>query len=58
MTVVINVQSVDGADREINYSNKCLSFFMKHPQALLWCFILIILGIAIGISEYAKQNKI
>lgn len=40
MSVVISVQSVDGADRgrrEINYSNKCLSFCMKHPQALLWC---------------------
>jgi hypothetical protein len=58
MSVVINVQSIDGEDREINSSNKCLKFFISHPQVLLWCFIIIILGISIGISEYAKQNKI
>lgn len=62
MSTVINIQSVDGADRgwgEIDpSSNKCLSFFMKHPQALLWCFIILILVISISISEYAKQNKI
>lgn len=62
MATVINVQSVDGADRgwgEINpSSNKCLSFCMKYPQTILWCFIITILIISIGISEYAKQNKI
>ena len=62
MSTVINVQSVDGADRgwgEIDStSNKICKFCIGHPQALLWCFIIIILGISIGISEYAKQNKI
>ena len=58
MSTVINVQSVDGTGEKISFSDKFSVFCMKHTQALLWCFIIMILGISIGISEYAKQNKI
>ena len=59
MSTVINVQSVDGEEREnLSFGNKVCKFCIGHPQALLWCFIIIILVISIGISEYAKQNKI
>ena len=58
MSTVINVQSVDGTREDLSFGDKVCKFCMKHPQALLWCFIIIILGISIGISEYAKQNKI
>lgn len=59
MSVVINVQSVDGEERKnLSFCDKICMFFMSHPMVLLWCFIIIILAISIGISEYAKQNKI
>ena len=38
MSVVINVQSVDGADREINYSNKCLRFFYETSTSFTMVF--------------------
>lgn len=58
MSTVINVQSVDGREEKISFSDKVCKFCMGHPQTLLWCFIIIILVISIGASEYAKQNKI
>lgn len=58
MSTVINIQSVDGTIEDLSFGDKVCKFCMEHPQALLWCFIIIILGISIGISEYAKQNKI
>ena len=59
MTTVINVQSQDNLEEEkLSCFDKLCKFMMKHPQTILWCFIIIILGISIGISEYAKQNKI
>lgn len=60
MSVVINVQSINNEDedRKVSFGDKCCQCCMSHPQLLLWFFILLILGITIGISEYAKQNKI
>ncbi len=55
MSVVINVQSVDGEERKnLSFCDKICMFFMSHPMVLLWCFIIIILAISIGISEYAE----
>lgn len=59
MGVVINVRSIDGEEREnLSFVDKICKFCMGHPMVLLWCFIIIILAISIGASEYAKQNKI
>ena len=59
MSVVINVRSINGEEREnLSFADKICKFCMEHSMVLLWCFIIIILAISIGISEYAKQNKI
>ena len=59
MATVINVQSQDNLEEEkLSCFDKLCKFMMKRPQTILWCFIITILGISIGISEYAKQNKI
>ena len=58
MYTVINVRSIDGEGENLSFGDKTCKFCIKHPQALLWCFIIIILAISIGIKICKKQNKI
>jgi hypothetical protein len=55
MSVVIKVKSIDGEEmKNLSFGDKTCKFCMNHPMVLLWCFIIIILAISIGIGEYAK----
>ncbi len=56
--VVINVKSID--DNEGNTDtlwDKCFHFWgEKHPLSLICLFVIFLMSMSIGISEYFKNN--
>lgn len=59
MSVVINVRSIDGEEREnISLYEKCYKYCIDNPRFRLWCITFLILLIVLGIREYINNKKI